>query len=102
MPCPPALCPTRLSAGKQVFGEALAAGTVNNFFKLIEQFRTQVGDASFLGQAGGRGWQVAPCSTPPRSTRHAASCLPTLPRCRSPLQQLGTTHVLYCCRTAAG
>lgn len=31
-----------LGAGKQVFAEALAAGTMNNFFKLIEQFRTQV------------------------------------------------------------
>jgi hypothetical protein len=29
------------SAGKQVFAQALAAGTMNNFFKLIEQFRTQ-------------------------------------------------------------
>ncbi len=37
----PAISPA--SAGKQVFAEALAAGTMNNFFKLIEQFRTQVG-----------------------------------------------------------
>lgn len=37
----PAVSPA--SAGKQVFAEALAAGTMNNFFKLIEQFRTQVG-----------------------------------------------------------
>jgi hypothetical protein len=32
-----------------VFAEALAAGTMNNFFKLIEQFRTQV---SFGGKKG--------------------------------------------------
>lgn len=37
-PCPAAAT----SAGKKVFAEALAAGTMNNFFKLIEQFRTQV------------------------------------------------------------
>ncbi|EFN53566.1 hypothetical protein CHLNCDRAFT_25686 [Chlorella variabilis] len=40
LPSPPAI-EFASARGKQVFGEALADGTVNNFFKLIEQFRTQ-------------------------------------------------------------
>lgn len=54
-PCPPSLpepCLLASAAGRQVFAEALAAGTMNNFFKLIEQFRTQVGLKQ--GRRGGR------------------------------------------------
>lgn len=34
--------PAHVTAGKQIFSEALAAGTMECFFLLIEQFRTQV------------------------------------------------------------
>ncbi|KAI3424114.1 hypothetical protein D9Q98_009475 [Chlorella vulgaris] len=40
LPSPPAIA-FASDRGKQVFAQALAAGTMNNFFKLIEQFRTQ-------------------------------------------------------------
>ena len=39
-----------LCAGKQLFAEALAAGTLEGFFKLIEQFRTQ-DEPAFCGLA---------------------------------------------------
>ena len=39
-----------LPAGKQLFAEALAAGTLEGFFKLIEQFRTQ-DEPAFCGLA---------------------------------------------------
>ena len=38
-----------LAAGRQVFAAAMADGTMMNFFKLIEQYRTQV---LLLGEAG--------------------------------------------------
>ena len=53
--CPVSLTFTSLSkhaycAGKQLFAEALAGGTLEGFFKLIEQFRTQ-DEPAFCGLA---------------------------------------------------
>lgn len=48
-PLPPPHLRSR-AAGKAVFAQALAAGTANNFFKLIEQFRTQ-DEPAFCGLA---------------------------------------------------
>lgn len=41
LPCPPAI-EFSSDEGKAVFAEAMAAGTMTSFFKLIEQFHTQV------------------------------------------------------------
>nr|AWV56809.1 similar to phytochelatin synthase [Trebouxia lynnae] len=49
LPCPPALSFSS-SEGKRLFAEALQAGTMQSFFKLIEQFRTQ-DEPAFCGLA---------------------------------------------------
>ena len=49
-PLPEALVPFSTPAGRQLFREALDAGTLEAFFPLIEQFHTQA-DPSFCGLA---------------------------------------------------